>query len=379
MPLLIILGIIVLVCSFLGFYNFFTLPYLKNAKPPQTPFVSIIIPARNEEKNVGRCLEAVLQQDYPSYEIIVCDDQSQDRTAEISSSYGKKVKLIRGKPLPEGWIGKSWACHQAVQIAKGDLLLFLDADVLLQPKALPSAVSLLLKQKAGLVTCFPYQITKTVGEKLLVPVMDWLVLTSVPFRLVNTTTGTTFSIGVGQFMLFTKEAYLHVGGHPAVKTAITEDTELARRMKFLGEKIIVVKSKNLVQCRMYRSFKEAFHGLSRSFYQGARMKPLPYIAAIAFFILIIMSPFVLTFFDRSFAIVFFALISQRIVTAWSSGFPIFTALLLFPIHIVMVIVLTSNSIHISLANKITWKGRKIITKDINKTLTIRQYTKKRTG
>ncbi|MBI2665510.1 glycosyltransferase [Candidatus Woesearchaeota archaeon] len=363
----IIIAVVIGSFSLVGIYNFFTASRLKKDFPKQQPSVSILIPARNEEKNIASCLTSVLSQNYSDYEVIVCDDHSQDRTAEIIKSFQNsypKLTLISGKPLPEGWTGKTWACQQLGLQAKGELLLFIDADVTLEPDALYSAIALKEKKKVSMLSCFPQQVMKTIGEWMLVPLIDWLLLSFVLLDLVYRTAGTRFCVAIGQFILIEQEVYQRIGRHEAVKTAVTEDVELSRILKSSGEKILVARSLSLVHCRMYRNFMEARDGMARFFYLGSKMKPISYVASLLGILALFSIPLYLFFVNRYYLLLFTPMIIQRILTSILAGQNALINLLLMPIHYFFTFYISSYSLYVALTNKIEWKGRRINLKSL---------------
>ncbi len=143
-------------------YNYFSAPEIINS-PPSKMYeqrLSILIPARNEENNIGKCLDSILKQSFSNYEVIVLDDESTDSTSAIVEQYAVKddrIKLIKGKPLPKGWLGKNWACHQLAKNAKGNLLFFVDADIRLAENAVASAINNYKKNNVKMLSVFPTQ------------------------------------------------------------------------------------------------------------------------------------------------------------------------------------------------------------------------------
>lgn len=356
---LVFIAVLIGLSNVIGFYNFFTATRLKKSQPRYCPHVSVLIPARNEERNIRKCLDSVLAQDYPDFEVIVGDDQSEDNMASIVSSYDSVI-LLKGKELPAGWVGKSWACHQLAKTATGELLLFLDADVTLEPQALSSAVAMMQEKKVKMLSCFPCQKTKHFGETLVVPIIDWLLLSFIPLDLVYRTSGAAISIAIGQFIIFDRVAYEQIGGHQKVAGKVTEDTELARLMKKSERRIIAVRSKGLVKCQMYHGFKESIQGLSRSFYYGAHMNPILYIASLIGLVALFVIPVLLFITDVNYLYLLIPLLMQRILTSILACQSVFVNLVLLPVHGVLAVVIAINSIYLSLGNKIVWKGRKII-------------------
>ncbi|WP_287152444.1 glycosyltransferase [Candidatus Solincola tengchongensis] len=237
--------------------------------PRDFPLVSILIPARNEEENIVRCLESVLAQDYPCFEVVVLDDGSRDRTWEILShlsSRDPRLRVIRGSEPPPGWTGKNWACHQLSLQAGGELLLFTDADTFHHPESLCRAVAALQESGADLLTALPRQEMLTPGEKMAVPILGWSVLCFFPLFLAHRLKAPFLSAAVGQFMLFRRSAYYRAGGHRAIRAEIADDFALARRIKSEGLNLEFLDGGDLLVCRMYRGLSSAFHGLTKSLF-----------------------------------------------------------------------------------------------------------------
>jgi chlorobactene glucosyltransferase len=241
----------------------------RHTPPPVFPRVSILVPARNEEKNIAACIRSLLAQDYPSFEVLAYDDQSGDGTRsileQIAGAEGK-LKVLVGGPLPEGRLGKNWACTQLAQQAKGDLLFFTDADTVHQPQTLGSIVTALLGEQADLLTGFPRQKVHTWGERLLVPFFSWASFCFSPLGLAYRIRLPAFSTAVGQMMLFRREAYQAIGGHESVCSSIIDDLMLARRIKAAGLRWRVMNIADLISCRMYSGNREAFTGFAKNLF-----------------------------------------------------------------------------------------------------------------
>ena len=227
----VIIGIIAGIL-FIAIFNAFTAPMLKKRLPLlDHPSVSVLVPARNEERNIADCLEGLIAQNYRDFEIIVLNDHSVDRTAELVNKYGTldaRIKLIEGKPLPEGWTGKNWACHQLSQEARGEILLFTDADNRHATDAIANTVGWMQKLNLGLFSAFPQQITVTLPEKLVIPVVDMFVYAALPLWLTYYAHSPSLSAANGQWIAFTQEAYQQIGGHQEVRNKVVEDVELSR-------------------------------------------------------------------------------------------------------------------------------------------------------
>jgi chlorobactene glucosyltransferase len=241
----------------------------RNKKLFNYPSVSILVPARNEEKQISKCIHSLVEQDYPDYEVIVLDDQSSDGTATILGQIKVDepgLEILSGTPVPTGFTGKNWACAQLAEHAKGDLLLFTDADTVFQPHALSEIVNVMLAQKADLLTGYPRQLMGSWGEHLLVPFFLWAVLCFIPLWLAYRLRLPILSTAVGQMMLFRREAYQLVGGHAALGPKIVEDTALANSIKRAGLRWRVINITDLISCRMYLGSQEAFDGFAKNLF-----------------------------------------------------------------------------------------------------------------
>lgn len=235
------------------------------------PTVSVLIPARNEAPIIGATLEALLAQQYPHLEILVLDDHSDDSTAEVVAAVARRhpqVRLLCGAELPPGWTGKNWACSQLGAAARGDLLVFTDADVHWQPGALCSLVAAFDELDADLLTIWPTQITQSWGERLTVPLMALAVLAYLPVRLAHDFHHPLAAAANGQCMAFRRPAYVASGGHAAVRSAIVEDVQLARRIKSAGLRLRMADGAGLVQCRMYAGGRAAIDGFTKNILAG---------------------------------------------------------------------------------------------------------------
>jgi len=250
--------------------NIFTIVPIGNGSPSKVlPLVSVLVPARNEAQNIEGCLNSLLSQDYEPYEVIALDDESQDATPEILyrlSQGDSHLKVLSGQPLPDGWVGKNWACFQLSQAAQGELMLFVDADTHHHPAMLAEAVSTLYASQADLLSGLPRQVLKTWGERMILPVISWAILSFFPIRLIQHLPFAFLTVAVGQFMLFRRSAYQIIGGHASVRDIVIEDIALARQVKKNGMKWEFANLKGRVYCHMYHSFRQVLDGLSKNLF-----------------------------------------------------------------------------------------------------------------
>src|SRR5690554_3590353 len=211
--------------------NFFSLKKLGRFPPrarndKDYPFVSILVPARNEERNIEKCVSSLLQQDYPGYEIVVLDDESEDRTWQILSRLAQgreNLRLLKGRPLPEDWIGKCWACHLLSEQARGEFLLFVDADTVHKPSMLRSVMDAAHFYQADLISGLPHEKVSTLSELLTVPLITWGIFAALPLPLAFALPHPALSITIRQLLLFKRESYDQIDGHNAVKNHVCED------------------------------------------------------------------------------------------------------------------------------------------------------------
>ncbi len=233
---------------------------------PGQPQVSIIIPARNEEASLGSCLESLVAQTGIPFEIIVVDDHSTDRTREIAQSFSglrSAVRVIEAGPLPAGWTGKNNAVAAGAREARGEWLLFTDADTVHLPGSLAAALSEARENQADLLSYSPEQIAVTFWEMAVLPVVFAELARQYPPSKVSDPNSPEAAAN-GQYILIRREAYDAVGGHAAIAFEILEDVALARAVKASGRKIRFRYAATRVRTRMYRNFRQLREGWTKN-------------------------------------------------------------------------------------------------------------------
>jgi len=264
------------------------------------PLVSVLIPARNEEKRITPLLESFLRMDYPRFEVLVLDDQSTDGTLALLKRYAKKsprLKVLQGKPLPAGWVGKPWACHELSRKAKGEWLFFTDADTWHDPQMLKRSVAAAEKEKADLLSCLTRQETHTWLEYLVIAVMVFSLISFLPAsRVVRPRSRfSKFAGGGGQFLLFRRKAYDAIGGHEAVSNEIVEDLAIGNALVRHGLKLVFRDGTDLTYCRMYSSAKEVWEGFSKNFFPAFKFSLPRALASYGFLLAATVLPFIVLF------------------------------------------------------------------------------------
>jgi chlorobactene glucosyltransferase len=268
---------VVVLLSLLVFFaillrNLVDLPALPEDAPYSGPFVSVLVPARNEALNIERCVRSLLQQDYLSFEIVVLDDASTDATPELLRTLveesGERLKVMTGAPLPDGWHGKAWACHQLSRQAKGELLLFTDADTMHDSRALRRSVAAMQSSRADMLSLTPHQELCSFWEELVVPLVYVILMCYLPLRLVRTSRNPAFCFANGQFILFQRALYDRINGHAAVRQSIAEDVWLCKAIKRAGGTVVAFNGSDAVSCRMYRSLGAIWEGFSKNLFAG---------------------------------------------------------------------------------------------------------------
>ncbi len=388
-------GLLWVVLSVLGFFllillfNLLTYPRLQadgaSSRPSEPedrqrePLVSVLIPARNEETCIEACVRSLLAQTYESLEVLVLDDQSSDATAaivqrlidELPSGQRGRLRLLNGEPLPAQWIGKNFACYQLALHAQGELLYFTDADTVHAPGTVRAVVDCMRRYKVQLLSAHPEYVFGSLGERLLVPLLPFLMLILLPLALVPRRPEPALSNGNGQLMCFERTAYDQIGGHFSVQDSLIEDVVLARLCKAAGYRMIFVDASALVRCRMYHSFAGVVAGFSKSHFVAYQNSLLNALGAMVFMLMVFVVPSVLAVlallagawfvFALALAAFLLAVVLRILITLRSNHRErVYMLLLCFlhPLSIVLECLILLNAIrwHYRKAG-IMWKGR----------------------
>lgn len=339
--------------------NIITRQWLPKGKPEQIPKVSIMIPARNEAKNIGTLLESIRKQHHQNLEVIVYDDLSEDETAVIVNGFSKmdaRIRLINGQDLPPGWLGKNHACHRLSKSATGDLFLFLDADVTLGPTLIGDAVTHLENQRLDLLSVFPQQVMKTWGEKISVPIMNWVLVSLLPLILTRKSGMPAFAAANGQLMLFRGHVYKQFEFHKRFKNIAVEDIAIARYMKEQKLRIHTLLSKGQIKCRMYGGLPDALQGFSKNvlaFFGNNTLLAVAVVLITSFGFI----PVWVSMGATAAIIYLLAALLLRFLVSIASRQSIFENLLTAPIQQIVFSFMVAKAIYNRSKKRNSWKGR----------------------
>lgn len=330
---------------------------LQRSGPPGVlPRASALVPARNEEAGIARCVEALLAE--PFAEVIVCDDRSTDATPAILAAIAARdprLRVILGAPLPVGMVGKAHACHQLAAAATGDLLVFVDADTILAPGALARVAA--VTTDADVVSVLPFQETGSPAEALILPLLHLSYLSWLPLRLVRATKDPRFLAANGQLLAVRRAAYHHFGGYGAVASEVVDDMAFCGAAKRAGLRVDFVDGAEVAACRMYRNGREAWDGFSKNLYEGIGGSGPALIGILVLHTAVFLLPWVaLPFAPLPAAVGVAANLTQRGLLAARFRHRAWTVPL-HPIGILTLCALALNSWRWSKRGAIVWRGR----------------------
>jgi chlorobactene glucosyltransferase len=362
---LIFVSVVLVVISLQAVLNVLIMPRLKVYKKLQeAPFVSVLIPARNEVNVIADTVRSILVQNYPNYEVILLDDNSSDGTGEIATLVAQDIerfKVIQGTSLPTGWAGKNWACQQLAQHAKGDILVFTDADTRWQPDALNALITQMHHAKVDLYTVWSSQKTVTWSERLIVPLMAFVILSYLPIIMTHFSPFSVFAAANGQCMAWRRKAYEKVGGHATVANNVLDDVTLAREAKKRGLSLRMADGNYLINCRMYQNWAEVRNGFAKNILSGYGNSVIILLIATLFHWVIFLLPFLWFFNEQTrlwgICCILLAMIT-RALTAKFTHQNIWDALLM-PISVLIMTRIAFHAIYWRFRGGVQWKGRTI--------------------
>jgi glycosyltransferase involved in cell wall biosynthesis len=323
--------------------------------------VAILIPARDEENSINSAVQSALDQEMlANFEVVVLNDASTDSTGEKLNVFDdERLKVITGElELPQGWLGKTWACHRLSESVDADFLVFIDSDVTLKPTAVASAIGSLTKHQLHLISPYPKQIAPTLLARIVQPLLQWSWLTTVPLRVTRSTRRPSLAVANGQFLVCRADSYLASGGHKVIKGEVLDDIELLRSFYRHGFSGCVIDGSEIATCRMYETNQALISGYSKSLW-NAFGGPIGSLFVNSFFLFIYVYPLVGFFIGQELLAVLGLVsgIASRLVSAQTSKGRLLPDSLLHPMSIVAFTLLNMVSWWRHLAGTNTWKSR----------------------
>lgn len=342
-------------------FNFISNPKLTRSPKEYTDFVSILIPARDEQQNILNLLTSIKEQGYRNYEVIILDDHSSDETLRLCGEFcssDTRFRVLPGRDLPAGWLGKNFACCQLAEAARGKYLMFLDADDMISDGLINNSVHRIKSGRLDLLSLFTDQIMVSWGEKMIVPLMHYVLLNLVPLRLVRLSKSPAFFSASGQFMMFDAASYKENQWHEQVKDKVVEYAEIMKLLKGYGYRGETLLANGFIYCRMYKDFIEAFNGFSKNLFPGFNSS----IAGLfLYLLLVILGPLSLAWFLSAELLLFGIglILLSRVMISLMSGQNVWYNLFLHPLQLFCMLLISVVSVNKYFIRTVVWKGRTI--------------------
>ena len=339
--------------------------------------ITVLIPARNEGKNIGEVLTALSYQTYINYDVIVLNDDSEDDTAEIVDQFltsDLEIQLIDGESIPKGWLGKNWACHQLMLKADGDYILFIDADTVLHEDTIKAAVNEAIVEKSDLLTMIPARCANNFIERTIYGFIDWAIYAWLPLHLAHLSKNAYLSASYGQFMLFKRESYILSGGHKKIKDVAVDDFGLGRLIKSSGLRWTLKDGTNMVTSLPYNDILETVKGVSRSLAPALNYR-ISLILLISFFL---MGLFFAPVFNLYFYVIngdhfefleilslvtIFLLLGSYLLSCKRFSHSLFVVLFIH-VTVIFMILIAYHSLLSNLLRVASWKNRNMVIKKL---------------
>ena len=341
--------------------NLLILGRLRKARLEVYPLVSLIVPARNEERAIERSVRALLAQDYPQFEVVVVDDRSADATGAILDAIARedpRLIVVHGEEPPEGWLGKPWAMHEGSLRARGELLLFVDADVLYAPSTVTTAVEQMHVRHLDMIFLYPHFEMRGFWENALMPAVP-MTPYSFPVWLGEYVHHGYLGIGGGTGNLIRRDVYREVSGHEALRDAVIDDVGLAQHVRHRGFRTGMARTEKLVSVRMYHGFSEVVNGFTKNFFSVLGKSYVLAVLMLAIFVIVHLLPYVFALSGDRIAVVVIGLILlTRVIFFASMRYPIWAALFLHPfLTIGWIWILIRSTWLTGFRGQLSWRGR----------------------
>jgi glycosyltransferase involved in cell wall biosynthesis len=325
------------------------------------PYVSIIVPARDEARTIERSARAFLAQTYSSFEVIVVNDRSTDATGDVLRAIDDpRLVVIDGEEPPPGWLGKPWALHQGAALARGEMLLFVDADVIYAPGTVRAAVAHAQQSDAAVISLLPKIEMQGFGENVAMPMLAMTLFSFLPTWIANRSRAAALALGGGPGNLVAREAYDAAGGHSELRDAVVDDIGLSRLIRRkLRRRTEAVRAEAFVSIRMYHGLREVVHGFTKNvFFAFGRSFTVGTIVVVLSVLLHIL-PYGLALAGDPFAIGSVVLITiTRIIVFTSQRYPLWNAIFLHPVMVLIWSYIFLRSMwYIGVRRQLLWRGR----------------------
>lgn len=333
---------------------------------PDAASVSVLIPARDEELNIARCLDSALAQGSSVLEVLVYDDHSRDRTPQIVAAYARgdrRVRLVEPIDLPEGWCGKTFACARLAAEAEGRWLLFLDADARLRRNAAALIVGEAVARGVTLLSCWPRLVTRGFWEGTLMPLLNFVVFTLYPAPLAHRRDDASLGLAHGSCLLARRDAYEAFGGHGVVRGELFEDVRLAQAWRARGQRGLCLDGHRVVAVRMYRTLAEIWAGFRKNFFPAFRTARA-FWAFVALHLSVFLLPFALAplalrwAWAWGFVAAAACVLAARVALALRFGHPWWSAALHPLGEVVLVALGLASWMRCKSGRGVEWKGRR---------------------
>jgi chlorobactene glucosyltransferase len=328
--------------------------------PCQRPVVSIVIPARNEERVIDQSVRAFLAQDYGNFEVIVVNDRSTDATGtDLHSIEDPRLTIIDGSETPAGWLGKPWALEQGALRARGELLLFVDADLIYAPSALRAAVAEIESDGAGLIGLWPRLEMGTLPEQIAMPMLSFFGFCILPLWLADRSRAVRLAIGGGSGNLVHRSLLDRIGGFRALSDSVVDDVALARHARRQGERTHIVRADDLISVRMYHGTREINEGFTKNVFTTVGRSYVFGAANLAAMFFFHIAPYILALTGNRLAIATVVMITlTRVVLFRSLRFRLDNAIFFHPLMVAFWAYIFLRSMWFTgVRNELRWRGR----------------------
>jgi chlorobactene glucosyltransferase len=340
--------------------NLLALPGLREDAPTDGALESVVIPARNEAQDIEKTVRAMLAQTYRALEVIVVNDRSTDDTGAILESIrDPRLTVMHGAEPPAGWLGKPWALHQGSVAAKGELLLFVDADIVYRPEAVAGLIDVLERRKVAMAALMPHFAMRGFWENVLLPQLAVLAYMFVPLWLANTTRFVRLGLGAGAGNLIRRDVYQAIGGHEVLRDAVVDDVALGRLVRRHRERTLVVRAERFAEVRMYRGFREVWDGFTKNTFASLGRSYVVAILALPVGFVVHILPYTLALTGSAVSIATVAVISvTRLVLFLVLRYSVLSALFAHPLMMgVWLGILIRSTWRTGVRGELAWRGR----------------------